>query len=110
MLRLSVSGAQVETAAAGAKLILENSSRRIAYGRLSVTDATGKELAARMEVLSPRDASTRHEPKAEDRKQKAEMAILVEDADAVYPVRIDPTFSDANWISLNPSIPGADNI
>ena len=27
--------------------------------------------------------------------------------DAVYPIRIDPTFSDANWIRMNPSIPGA---
>jgi hypothetical protein len=25
---------------------------------------------------------------------------LVNDAEAVYPVRIDPTFSDANWISM----------
>ncbi len=33
------------------------------------------------------------------------LAVLVEDADAVYPVRIDPTFSDANWISMG-GIPG----
>src|SRR5262252_3999148 len=26
----------------------------------------------------------------------------------MYPVRIDPTFSDANWISMSPGIPGAD--
>jgi hypothetical protein len=37
------------------------------------------------------------------------LAVVVEDADAVYPVRIDPTFSDDNWISMNPSIPGANN-
>ena len=30
------------------------------------------------------------------------------DADAVYPVRIDPTFSDANWISMNPAFPAPD--
>ena len=34
------------------------------------------------------------------------LAMVVNDADAVYPVRIDPTFSDANWISMN-SIRGA---
>ena len=28
------------------------------------------------------------------------LAVLVNDADAVYPIRIDPTFSDANWISM----------
>src|SRR6266567_3514669 len=28
------------------------------------------------------------------------LVVLVNDAEAVYPVRIDPTFSDANWISM----------
>ena len=36
------------------------------------------------------------------------LAVVVNDVGAVYPVRIDPTFSYANWISLNPNIPGAD--
>src|SRR5207247_1508062 len=36
------------------------------------------------------------------------LAVLVNDADAVYPIRIDPTFSDANWISMG-GIPGADS-
>src|SRR6266851_8127610 len=39
----------------------------------------------------------------------AMLVVVVNDAAAVYPVRIDPTFSDANWISMNPSIPGADS-
>lgn len=91
-LELSVSGARVEQTAAGAQLILDNSGRKIAYSRLRVTDANGKELAARMEV----------EAKSEIRNRKSEMAlaVLVNDEDAVYPVRIDPTFSDANWISI----------
>src|SRR5207249_6450146 len=38
------------------------------------------------------------------------LAVVVNDAEAVYPVRIDPTFSDANWISMNPSIPGANGL
>ncbi len=37
------------------------------------------------------------------------LVVVVEDAEAVYPVRIDPTFSDANWVSLNPGVPGADS-
>jgi len=36
------------------------------------------------------------------------IAVQVDDTAAVYPIRIDPTFSDANWISMNPSFPGAD--
>ncbi len=34
------------------------------------------------------------------------LAVVVNDADAVYPVRIDPTFSDANWVSMG-GFPGA---
>src|SRR5439155_1091082 len=49
--RLAVSGAKVEPAAFGAWLVLENSRRKIAYNRLRVTDATGKELTARMQVM-----------------------------------------------------------
>ena len=87
---LALTGAQAETAPYGAKLTLEGSNRALAYSRLRVVDANGKELTATMQVL------------ALDR-----LAISVEDADAAYPVRIDPTISDANWVSIdNPSIPG----
>src|SRR5206468_12444423 len=91
----------------------------IAYSRLRVTDATGKELPARMEVVSVSLKSRREKHEEEvsllmlaptNSEAPARMlAVLVNDADAVYPVRIDPTFSDANWISMNPSIPGADS-
>ena len=54
--RLAVSGARVEPAASGAQLVLEDSGRKIAYSRLRVTDATGKELPARMEVEDDADA------------------------------------------------------
>ena len=50
VVKLAVTGAQVEPAADGARLVLENSGRKIAYSRLRVTDATGKELPARIEV------------------------------------------------------------
>ena len=43
-----------------------------------------------------------HRPKSEI------LRVVVNDAQAVYPVRIDPTFSDANWSSMG-GIPGADN-
>jgi hypothetical protein len=89
--QLTVSGARVEPAAFGAQFVLENSGRKIAYSRLRATDATGKELPARMEV----------------RPTSPMLALLVNDTDAVYPIRIDPTFSDANWISMG-GIPGAD--
>jgi hypothetical protein len=91
--RLAVNGARVEACAVGAQLVLENSGRRVAYTRLHVTDATGRELAARVQV-----------PEATGSGK--EMLVLVDDAGATYPVRIDPTFSDANWSSINPSIPG----
>src|SRR6266566_1382460 len=98
---LAVTGAKVEPLADGAQLVLENSGRKIAYSRLRVTDNTGRELPARMEAHAARsDALRSHAPT---------LAVVVNDAEAVYPVRIDPTFSDANWSSMNPSIPGADS-
>ena len=88
--RLDVTGARVERAGYGAELLLEKSGRKIAYSRLRVTDAKGRELPARIEKVSA-----------------GELAVMVKDANAVYPVRIDPTFSDANWISMGESYPGA---
>ena len=57
--------------------------RELHYHALHVTDANGAELAARMMVA---DAGR--------------LRIAVEDRGAVYPLRIDPTFSDADWTSL----------
>jgi hypothetical protein len=62
---------------------LDGSRRVLAYTRLRVEDATGRELPARLQVLSA------------DR-----LAVSVADANATYPVRIDPIFSDADWVSL----------
>ena len=81
----------------GAELVLEQSRRKIAYSRLRAKDAKGRELPARIGVI---------ESKSEIGKPKSEIALVVNDAEAVYPVRIDPTFSDANWISLG-GFPGA---
>ena len=91
-LELTLHGATAEARADGATLTLNASGRKLVYNRLHVTDATGNELAARLEV-SGTDL----------------LAIQVEDANATYPLRIDPTFSDANWVSMNPGIPGASN-
>src|ERR1019366_9234965 len=87
---LALSGARAEAAAGGANLRLEGSGRALAYSRLRVEDATGRELPARLEVLSA------------DR-----LAVSVADANATYPVRIDPTFTDADWFNLGGVIGGA---
>src|SRR5262245_28557315 len=42
----------IESAAYGAHLVLPKSGRRISYSRLRVTDATGKELPARIQVAT----------------------------------------------------------
>jgi len=127
--RLAVSGAKVEAAAFGVRLVLGNSGRKIAYSQLRVTDATGKELTARMEVASGilpdvegvhraardlaadfltawlQDTSESAGLEAPALRQAGmpaatALAVMVNDADAVYPVRIDPTFSDANWFGM----------
>jgi len=81
---LALSGARAEAAASGARLRLGSSGRALAYSRLRVEDATGRELKARLEVLSA------------DR-----LVVNVADANATYPVRIDPTFSDADWSAFS---------
>ena len=98
VVKLAVSGAQVEAAADGARLVLDNSGRKLAYSHLRVTDANGKELPARIEVEPNSALCTPHSALG--------MAVVVNDAAAVYPVRIDPTFSDANWVSMG-GVPGA---
>ena len=89
-LELAVSGARAQSAAPGVELVLADSGRKLAYNRLRVVDATGRELAATLSAAG------------EDR-----LVVGVEDASAQYPVRIDPTFSDANWVS---GIPGANGV
>jgi hypothetical protein len=93
-LELEITGASVKPLGTGARLTLPDSGRQLAYHRLHVTDATGRELPAQMEVAAEMPAATK-------------LAVLVDDANAVYPVRIDPTFSDANWVSMG-ELPGAD--
>jgi hypothetical protein len=85
---LDVTGAEVEPQVNGVLLVLDGFGRKIAYDRLRVSDARGQKLTARLEVTD----STR-------------LRVVVEDAVAVYPVRIDPTFSDADWSNLG-GIPG----
>jgi len=86
---LEVTGAEAVSLANGARLVLNGSGRKIAYDRLRVTDARARELSAKIEVV----ATNR-------------LAVLVDDLSATYPIRIDPTFSDANWMSMG-GIPGA---
>ncbi len=220
--QLAVSCARVRPAPGGVQLVLDRSRRKIAYNRLRATDATGRELPARLKIvgqsesqrnpisqprvaralsqpdsisqplsvasaLSQGDYSSQprvvtplfpkpdalpnrgeyrcanfHCPFSSDRKsggptlgwntkrtvnpegvasgaspphrdrsgmceadllnlinqdRKAgtgsealdpALLVLVDDAEAVYPVRIDPTFTDANWVSMNPGVPGVD--
>lgn len=82
-LELALSGTTAEMGSPGSSLVLSAGGRRIAYSRLRVTDARGAELPARMETTAPH-----------------RLAVVVDDSGAAYPVRIDPTFSDANWVSM----------
>jgi hypothetical protein len=153
---LDVAGARAEPLANGARLVLEGSGRKLNYDRLRVTDATGKELPTRMEVVSESargsypfiadqgnstsqsarglaqsktlrefkggmsrrqlldcasplalsdDAANASEALKVGTMKRPEvrapaLAVLVEDTEAVYPIRIDPTFSDADWFGL----------
>src|SRR5258705_13115123 len=105
-LQLAVSGARVEPAAGGARLALENSGRKIAYSRLRVTDATGRELTAHMEVSDGRDAFHRVPivPGGDQGRggKHPYLVVVVNDEDALYTVRIYTSLRDYNGIRLNP--------
>jgi len=86
---LAIEGASVAPDLEGATLVTR-SGRVLGYHELYVTDATGRELIAQMDV---------HGLHA--------LEIVVDDHDAQYPVTIDPTISDAQWHSLG-GVPGTD--
>ena len=88
---LAVSGARAEAAADAVRLVLDGAERKLVYNRLRVVDAADRELKARLEVTSA-----------------CRLAVVVDDQGAAYPVRIDPTFSDANWVSMG-GLPGAND-
>ena len=89
---LDVCGARVEPLVDGVRLVLADGGRKLNYGRLQALDASGRQLTAKLEVL------------ADNR-----LAVRLDDRGAQYPVRIDPTFSDENWISMG-GIPGANGL
>lgn len=73
---LEVQGAwQAKADANGQSLTLQNRSTSLRYDQLHTFDATGRELPSRMEVNGN------------------ELALVVNDAEAVWPLTIDPTLS-----------------
>ena len=92
VVELRVQGAMAEPAEYGARLVLDDSGRKVAYSRLKAWDAEGRALDARMTV----HAANR-------------ISITIDDDGATYPVRIDPTFSDENWVSLR-GVGGASHV
>lgn len=93
---LEVNGATVTPCRDGVRLTLADSSRHLSYNRLHVTDATGRPLSARMETSG-------------DSIPTPTLTIVVDDENAEYPIRVDPTFSDENWISTG-GFPGVERL
>lgn len=74
----------------GLILTLNDSGRELAYHRLFVTDSLGKSIPANLQY----DTDTQR------------ITIAVHDAQAVYPLMVDPTIVDADWVSLG-GVPGS---
>ncbi len=83
-LAIGLSGATAELSASGLKIRLIETGREFAYSRLLVTDAAGKTLPAEFKINS-----------------QDEFVVSVDDSNAIYPIRIDPTISDNNWIGMD---------
>jgi hypothetical protein len=90
-LTLALTGASAQ--ADGERIVLTlPGGRRLVYGGLHITDATGQVLTG---TLASPDAQT--------------LTITVTDAGVRYPLTLDPTISDADWQVLNPGLPGAND-
>ena len=82
ILELAFQGSTLRTA--GDKILLDlPGGRELLYHRLQVADSSGKILPARFEI-----------------QDAGHLRIVVADAGATYPVRIDPTITDSNWVSI----------
>lgn len=81
-LTLATQGVQIEQTGGSVALSLFRSGRRLVYDRLCVLDAAGTKLPAHFETY------------------KNQIRIVVSDEQAVYPVCIDPTYSDEDWRAI----------
>jgi hypothetical protein len=79
--QLHVEGATLNSKADGFSVALANSQRTLTYDRLKVTDADNKTLPAHMQLLA-----------------NNQINIVVDDSTALYPLTIDPTVGDENWV------------
>lgn len=78
---LAVEGARARAQEKGATLVMDDGAgRELAYHRLFVTDANGRELPSRIEVDDP-----------------YRLRIIVDVGTGRFPIQIDPTISDDDW-------------
>jgi len=89
---LELKGATATNSAQGVSIEMYN-GRKLEYHNLYITDANGKVLKGEMKAIS-----------------EGLIAINVNDANAVYPLTIDPTITDADWTAFNTSIPGTNGV
>jgi hypothetical protein len=92
ILELAVDGADARPAGTDGAIDLRlDCGRKLVYHSLRAIDATGNRLEAGFALADAR-----------------RMTISVDDGNAQYPLRIDPTVSDADWVSMG-GIPGVDS-
>lgn len=83
--QLQVNGAHVEQKNNGAVIVLQ-SGRKLTYNNLKVMDSKEQIIPAQMVVANNR------------------ITIKVDDSSAQYPLTIDPTVGDENWVSMGNGI------
>lgn len=91
--QLALDGATAKAKADGISVVLDESRRELTYDRLQVTDANQKKIPAHMELVASNS-----------------IRIVVDDSSAQYPLTIDPTVGDANWVSIVSSYAGTDGV
>lgn len=83
ILSLDVQGATVKSNDQGIELTLNESQRKLVYNKLKVTDKNNQELTSKFII-----------------QNNNQIQIEVDDTNATYPIKIDPTITDDDWVSM----------
>ncbi|NLG18231.1 MAG: hypothetical protein GX556_12935 [Fibrobacter sp.] len=80
---IDISNAVASDNANGIRVRLKT-GRDLLYSKLQVIDASGRCLDAHMQTLG-----------------NTSISLIIDDTNAKYPVRVDPTIGDADWVSIS---------
>ncbi len=82
-IQLQIDGAKIHSKSGGFSIAISNSDRVLTYDHLKVMDANNSVIPAHMEKTSDNS-----------------ITVMVDDSSATYPLIVDPTVADENWVGM----------